>query len=69
MDETKLHMDAKMEYLGQCLSTNSKKLKKIVMEKFWVFGKELGRKKKYYIEFNPTCDLAFRGGQKFLLLN
>jgi len=30
------------------------------MEKFrkWVWGKGLGRKKKYYIEeFNPTCDL------------
>ena len=40
--------------------TNSKELKDFVMEKFRkkVWGKELGRKKKYYIEeFNPTCDL------------
>ena len=37
-------------------------------------GKELGRKKKYYVEdFKPTCDLqqksilelAFRGGKDF----
>lgn len=29
------------------------------MEKFrkWVWGKELGRKKYYIEEFNPTCDL------------
>jgi len=37
-----------------------KELKDFVMEKFCkkVWGKELGRKKKYYIEeFNPMCDL------------
>lgn len=49
------------------------------MEKFRkrVHGKDLGRKKKYYIEeFNPTCDLQqkeFIGaripGKRFLLLN
>ena len=46
-------------YLNAC-PTNSKELKDFVMEKFRkkVWGKELGRKKKYYIEeFNPTCDL------------
>ena len=66
-------------YLNAC-PTNSKELKNFVMEKFrkQVWGKELGRKKKYYIEeFNPTYDLqqkeymelTFRGGQRFLLLN
>ena len=46
-------------YLNVC-PTNSKELKDFVMEKFRnkVWGKELGRKKKYYIkELNPTCDL------------
>ena len=46
-------------YLNAC-PTISKGLKNFVMEKFRkrVRGKELGRKKKYYIEeFNPTCDL------------
>jgi len=46
-------------YLNAC-PTNSKELKIFVMEKFrkYVWGKELGRKKKYYIEeFNPTYDL------------
>ena len=46
-------------YINAC-PTNSKKLKTFVMEKFHkqVWGKELGRKKKYYIEeFNPTYDL------------
>jgi len=40
--------------------TNRKDLKDFVMEKFRikVWGKELGRKKKYYIEeFNPTRDI------------
>ncbi len=39
---------------------NSKELKNYVMEKFYkhIWGKELGRKKKYYVEeFNTTCDL------------
>ena len=53
MDETKLHTDAKMEYLPQCLSHKQQGAKE-----FCYGGKELGRKKKYYIEeFNPTCDL------------
>jgi hypothetical protein len=45
---------------GICLSmcpTKSKEIKKIVMDKFHkhTWEKELGRKKKYYIEeFNPT---------------
>ena len=46
-------------YLNAC-PTNSKELKDFVMEKFRkkLWGKELGRKKKYYIEeFNPMCDL------------
>ena len=46
-------------YLNAC-PTNSKELKDFVMEKVRkkVWGKELDRKKKYYIEeFNPTCDL------------
>ena len=46
-------------YLNAC-PTNSKELKKFVMEKFrnQVWGKELGRKKKYDIEeFNPMYDL------------
>ena len=46
-------------YLNVC-STNRKALKDFVMKKFCkkVWGKELGRKKKYYIEeFNLTCDL------------
>ena len=40
--------------------TNRKELKNFVMKKFrkYVWRKELGRRKKYYIEeFNPTCDL------------
>ena len=39
-------------------ATNSKKLKNFVMEKFpkRIWGKELGRKKYYIEEFNPTCD-------------
>ena len=66
-------------YLNAC-PTNSKELKNFVLEKFCkgIWGKELGRKKKYYIqEFNPTCDLqqkeyigvTFHGEQRFLLLN
>ena len=46
-------------YLNAC-PTNSKELKYFFMENFRkkVWEKELGRKKKYYIEeFNPTCDL------------
>ena len=46
-------------YLNAC-PTNSKELKNFVLEKFrkGIWGKELGRKKKYYVqEFNPTCDL------------
>jgi len=46
-------------YLNAC-PTNSKDLKSYVMEKFHkhIWGKELGRKKKYYVqELNPTCDL------------
>ena len=46
-------------YVNAC-PTNSKDLKSYVMEKFrkHIWGKELGRKKKYYVqEFNPTCDL------------
>ena len=46
-------------YLNAC-PTNLKELKNFVMEKFRkrVWGKELGRKKKYYVqEFNPACDL------------
>ena len=46
-------------YFNVC-PTNSKELKDFVMEKFRkkVWGKELGTKKKYYIEeFNPTCHL------------
>jgi len=46
-------------YVNACPS-NSKDLKSYVMEKFCkhIWGKELGRKKKYYVqEFNPTCDL------------
>ena len=52
-------MQKKNIYLNDC-PTNSKELKNFVMEKFrkHVWGKELGRKKKYYIEeFNPTYDL------------
>jgi len=70
-------------YLNAC-PTSSKVLKDFIMEKFRkrVWGKELGRKKKYYIEeFNPKCDLQqkeftgasvpwrAKGGQRFLLLN
>ena len=65
-------------YLNAC-PTNNKELD-FVLEKFrkGIWGKELGRKKKYYVqEFNPlvisnkknTLELAFRGGQRFLLLN
>jgi len=46
-------------YLNVC-PTNSKELKNFAMEKLCkrIWGKELGRKKKYYVqEFNPTCDL------------
>ena len=46
-------------YLNVC-PTNSKEKKDFVMGKFHkkLWGKELGRKKKYYNEeFNPTCDL------------
>ena len=46
-------------YLNAC-PTNSKELKDFVTEKFCkkVWGKELGRKKKYCIEeFKCTCDL------------
>ena len=46
-------------YLNPC-PTNSKHLKNFLLEKFHngIWGKELGRKKKYYVqEFNPTCDL------------
>ena len=46
-------------YLNSC-PTNRKELKDFVMEKFHkkVWEKELGRKKKYYVqEFNPACDL------------
>ena len=46
-------------YLNAC-PKNSKELKNFVMEKFrkGIWGKELGRKKKYYIqEYNHTCDL------------
>jgi len=46
-------------HLNVC-PTNSKELKNFVIEKFCkrVWGKEFGRKKKYYIkEFNLTCDL------------
>ena len=46
-------------YLNAC-SKNSKELNTFVIEKFrkQVWGKELGRKKKYYIEeFNPRYDL------------
>ena len=46
-------------YLNPC-PTNSKELKNFVMEKSCkrVWGKELGGKKKYYIEeFNHTYDL------------
>ena len=46
-------------YLNAC-PTNSKELKNFLLEKFrkGIWGKELGRKKKYYVqEFNPTCDL------------
>ena len=49
-------------YLNVC-PTNNKELKDFVMEKFRkkVWGKELGRRNKYYIEeFNPTCDLQQR---------
>ena len=53
-------MDAKMEYLPQCLSHKLEGAKNFIMEKFdkQVWGKELGRTKKYYIEeFNPMYDL------------
>ena len=46
-------------YLNAC-PKSSKELKNFFMEKFCkqLRGKELGRKKKYYIEeFNPTYDL------------
>ena len=46
-------------YLNAC-PTKSKELKNFVLEKLCkgIWGKELGRKKKYYVqEFNPTCDL------------
>lgn len=46
-------------YLNAC-PTNNKDLKSFFMEKFHkcIWGKELGRKKKYYVqELNPTCDL------------
>ena len=66
-------------YLNSC-PTNSKELNNFVREKFrkGIWGKELGRKKKYYVqEFNPTCglqqknilELTFCGEQRFLLLN
>jgi hypothetical protein len=68
---------------GICLSmcpTNSKEIKKIVMDKFHkrTWEKELGRKKKYYIEeFNHTHNhqqkhtkgAIFLRDIKFLLLN
>ena len=44
-------------YLNMC-PTNSKEIKAFVIDKFHkcTWDKELGRKKKYYIdEFNPTC--------------
>jgi len=46
-------------YLNVC-PTNRKELTNFVMDKFrkQVWGKELGRNKKYYIEeFNPMCNL------------
>ena len=53
-------MDAKWNIYLKVCPKNSKELKDFFMEKFHkkVYGKELGRKNKYYIEeFNPTCDL------------
>ena len=52
-----------MQQWNICLNacpTNSKELKNFVLEKFrkGICGKELGRKKNYYVQvFNPTCDL------------
>ena len=49
----------KLNIYHNACPTNSKELKNFVMEKFrkHVWGKELGRKQKYYIEeFNPTYD-------------
>ena len=46
-------------YLHVC-PTNNKELKNFVMGNFCklIWGKELGRKKKYYIEeFNPMYDI------------
>ena len=53
-------MDAKWNIYLNSYPTNSKELKNFVMEKLrkGIWGKELGRKKKYSVqEVNPTCDL------------
>lgn len=79
MHKTKQQMYAKMEYLSQCLSTNSKELKNFVMKNFcksiqgknWVERSTMLRNSTIVVTSNKksTLELAFRGEQRFVLLN